>query len=364
MLSPLLFAAFIGSAHAGTVDLWEKDTFPQGNSVKGREGWEGAYGQDNWKSYDSGDSLGPATDDNITDAWGNPGWASGGPTDNWLVRGARFVQGGVEVQVRNSDDDTAGVVLNANGTNTLYLAAVSANSAPPPVDTVANPNLFLLRVENGNATIVGKERVSALDGTNWKVLRIDRNDDHITVTYDGRLEIDFTDPAPLPEGKAGVYGYDSGTDFFDEDFASFNIVTAYRWDEDDDGVADDDDNCEAVANPGQDDYDADGTGDACGDAPPGGVDTTDTTDTTTDTTDTTDPSDTTDTTEPGDTTDSPVTDTDLPDTDNAITPDPEVLEEALRIGCEGCASGGSGVGSGALLALGLVALARRRRGAA
>lgn len=38
MIAPLALSLLLGSAHAGTIPVWDKDTFPQGGSVKGREG--------------------------------------------------------------------------------------------------------------------------------------------------------------------------------------------------------------------------------------------------------------------------------------------------------------------------------------
>ena len=69
----------------------------------------------------------------------------------------------------------------------------------------------------------------------------------------------------LGGGSGGYYAYDVGGN----DGAFFGNTVVYAFDDDGDGVIDDEDNCEFVENEDQADGDGDGIGSACDDDEPG-----------------------------------------------------------------------------------------------
>ena len=76
---------------------------------------------------------------------------------------------------------------------------------------------------------------------------------------DADVVLSATDDAQIPAGGYGFYAYEAG---FDDYPSAFRAITAFQYDDDDDGVADDEDNCEFVPNADQADADGDGVGDA------------------------------------------------------------------------------------------------------
>ncbi len=129
-----------------------------------------------------------------------------------------------------------------------------------------------MRIEGGAAEVleIGSERISEQE---WNRLTLTVDDGVLSALMDGEEVFAVTDPAPLPAGKAGVYSYDNGYDDRRPDNGWVESFTVSWFDEDEDGAADDIDNCEEVANEDQADADGDGLGDLCDDDPTGGGDT-------------------------------------------------------------------------------------------
>jgi hypothetical protein len=166
------------------------------------------------------------------------------------------------------------------------------------------------------------------------------------VVVDGSNVIDVVDPVPLPAGSAGFYAYNNGgcdAGLCDTDFDDARI---WALDEDADTIADDVDDCEAIANTDQLDTDGDGEGDLC-DATPGTTESD--TDTDADTDSDTDTDADTDSDSDADTD----ADTDT-DTDGTSTTGGEVL--IVGHGCD--ATGGIALGA---IGIGAALLATRRR---
>lgn len=339
MLLPLCL--MLSAAHAGTIDLWSQTTFPANAAVAGTTGWTNGFDEDPWQGSRDGSLLLPSTDldnDNV----GGDGYGSGWAADNWLLRGIAFSEGGIAGRVGNSDDDTVGLVINHNGSDTFYLAAHSENSCPPPLEVVRESTVYLMRVQDGEAEVVATSDAPRLGGAVDMVL--ERNGDQVVVRFDGATLITFDDPSPLGPGQVGVYSYNSGLERFSDAFCFFDSVRGFVFDDDDDGQRDDLDNCPDVANADQADADNDGLGDPCDPTPGTPIDEeTDNEPAETDA-DPTDPAETD--AEPAET-----------DTEQPVTPaDPD---ELLRLACAGCQTSRPALGWLPLFASCLVLIRRR-----
>lgn len=278
---PPLFALLLaGSASAGSVQIFTGTSFPDGQPLDGTDGWVSGYSEDPWVGFDAGETgewALPVTDDN----GGSPG--AGGAADNWLVQDTVSVgDGWLTAEVYTEDDDTVGVVLNQSAPDTYYAFVVFGFRGGPAEDGLTNgsnalgysegPRAVLYEVDGGTVTILAEQSgtsyqpftifklgIGRNNNTVWGRIWEDRDDAWADATV-----LSATDTSPLPAGVAGLYTYDSGLGT-EGLLTAFQTVRLYAYDTDDDGIFDDDDNCETVANPDQADADGDGIGSACDD---------------------------------------------------------------------------------------------------
>lgn len=249
-----MFAVIASVAGAADLEVWRRDTFGDAVPLAGTDGWINGYDGDQW--FSDGDAFTNSDDEVLfVDTFG-----TGTAMDNWLVRGTPVAEGAVVVRFDTDDDDTMGLVFAHNGNATFYLVGFSEQSAPPPIDVVSDPTVFFLKVRAGAVEV--EEQVAVSNDTRTLGFSID--DGVIEVRADGVVVLSASDADPLPAGVAGVYAYGSGNEHLLtlNTNAWFSSIVVFAKDEDDDGIADDLDNCEEVAND-QADTDGDGIGDAC-----------------------------------------------------------------------------------------------------
>lgn len=249
----------MAAVFAGEIDAWsfqegewgEPDTYLAENGD-----WDYGFSDDPWfvTSYGNAASL---TDNNVDDTGG--GWGDGSAADNWIITGDEVGQGAVSALIYNYDDDTIGIVSNHDG-DAYYLLFQSADSTPPGVD-VDGSTLVLMRVDGGDAEVLDTASVD-FDYGDLNEIRLSVNDGVVSGSLNGST-VEYADPQPLGPGQAGLYAYDTGWD--GQTYAGATDIDVVWFDDDDDGIADDLDNCEKVENPGQDDANDDGIGDACAD---------------------------------------------------------------------------------------------------
>ena len=262
MLSSLaLLSLFsLASAQAGSIELWSMDDFgPNGVLVGNKDGWKGGYTGDAWAAYQS--AAYTMSDDNVGGA-NFEAYGDNTAADNWVVRGEAYAQGKVEAKLFNEDDDAMGVVSHLSADDRFYIAVIASNSAPPPVNTTGSSSLIVIKVdEDGGEVLINT--AAKISGNGQFSLTFEVNDGEIIASVDGKEVARVTDPNPLPAGQVGLYAYDAGRTGGDNTDAGATAITASLSDDDDDGVADDADNCETVKNADQADKDKDGLGDAC-----------------------------------------------------------------------------------------------------
>ena len=253
----------VAAAFAGEIDAWsfEEGGWGEPETYLAENGdWDYGFSEDPWfvTSYGNAGSL---TDNNVDDTGGS--WGDGSAADNWIITGDEVGQGAVTALIYNYDDDTIGVVSNHDG-DAYYLLFQSADSTPPDVD-VDGSTLVLMRIDGDNAKVLDTASVD-FDYGELNEIRLSVNDRVVSGSLNGStVEYTYTDTdtEPLGPGRAGLYAYDTGWD--GQTYAGATDIEVVWFDDDDDGVADDLDNCETVENPEQEDTDGDGVGDACDD---------------------------------------------------------------------------------------------------
>lgn len=265
---------------ADIVPYFTYDDYPDGEAMDGTDGWVSGFEEDPWFGYIS-ESTGrtyvlPYTD---TDSGEYPGdWGDGGAMDNWLVnRDVQVEDGVIRSYFFSYDDDTLGLVFNQSDPNNYYLLIMVGDGGDDPLGR-GGPYTAIVKISGGAAEVLADTRdtyeiepeaLSAFslrvdDGeilfSFWETWDDDWADETDWPTPDWTL--DATDGAPLAAGAAGFYSYNAGG-WERETAVLFGAAWVWQVDEDVDGVADDDDNCEEVSNADQADADGDSIGDAC-----------------------------------------------------------------------------------------------------
>ena len=245
-------------AQADVIEAWEREEFGQGYPLDGHDGWSAGWSQDTWRAVN--DNARSMTDENANQN-GFPGYGGGTAADNWLVRGESIRQGVTWIEFSNEDDDAFGLVSNHSG-NSFYLVYASADDAPPPHwDDLTEAGIVLVRVSDGLPEVLAQRNVS-FEGKSQHTLELVVDNEDLVVLFDDAFELTARDPQPLGAGQSGFHAYNCGTN---SSPCEGQAISVGYVDEDGDGIADDEDNCEFVANEDQDDSDDDGEGDACDD---------------------------------------------------------------------------------------------------
>jgi hypothetical protein len=256
-----------GLALAGEVASWDRSDFSS-EELAGSDGWENGYREDAWGSYNGW--AYPFTDDRPNG--GSALYGTGTPLDNWLIRGRNVNDGVLSFRLYNYDDDTAGVVFKHSSAKQFYMAVHYEDNAPYPLQSNDGPAWAIVRVSGGQGEVLGQVRDDKFAFDNFEdfvSMRVEYNDGDIRLLLNDAEILEVTDSEPLSTGRTGFYAYDNG--YFDSEGASvlYQSISSAYWDEDNDGIGDDDDNCEFDANEDQADADGDGIGDVCDDSNPG-----------------------------------------------------------------------------------------------
>ncbi len=268
-------------AHAGTVERWTYEDFENQEWVSGTGGWQSGFDEDPWFGYigSTGTPWAMAYTDQSSDDTGGS-WGDGGAHDNFLVNDAVPVGDGVfEAQFYTADDDSIGIVIGHAGADDYYLFVLCGEEdndeyADCPLDLRTRTGSAIVHISRGNATILAETGDSYDVGREgvYGLLTFGVDDGVLTATYeDGDIELVVPDTDLTSVDAVGFWTYNAG--YEDGSWAGFSYPTLYAYDNDDDGVVDDEDNCEQVSNRDQADADGDDVGDACDTTDPGPDDT-------------------------------------------------------------------------------------------
>src|SRR5690606_14700331 len=123
-------------------------------------------------------------------------------------------------------------------------------SVPPPLTPGGGCRIALLEVEGRQARILAETEAEPLDDDPVP-FTLEHDDGAVRVRVGDALVLEAVDATPRPPGSVGVWAYDCGADGDPPDLGDTCVVHEVRvfaFDEDDDGVPDDRDNCEAIPN--------------------------------------------------------------------------------------------------------------------
>ncbi|RME20826.1 MAG: hypothetical protein D6798_19585 [Deltaproteobacteria bacterium] len=262
------------------VQVWHYDSYPDDVELDGVDGWHSGYAEDPWQGYHSS-STGINFAASLTDDNGGS-FGSGEAADNWLVNDNAEVQDGAAVSIfYTEDDDTIGLVFGwVDATNYYVLMLCGDGRGSGGSNPIQQGNWSgIVRIRNGTPEILAQTDRTYDSGT-IQAFAVAVNDGEILAwvwpdTATDRapsIELSATDPQPIAgTGRVGFYAYDAGATGATSR-ALFGPIEAWAFDDDGDGVIDDEDNCEFVANADQADADGDGIGSACDDDEPTGGD--------------------------------------------------------------------------------------------
>ncbi len=276
MTAALALLLLAPAAHAqDLVPVWENDDFQEDRSYAGSGGWSGGYDADAWLGYEgeTGTYVYSTTDDN------GGSFGSGDAIDNWLVNESIDIEdGAITTWIYSGDDDSMGVVFHHQGADDYFLFTLTSNdstsggASSPFEEGASRGTAVLARISGGDAEVLATGRFGYDTGAIQKI-GLSFNDGEVIGWFWEEADGDFGDVSEtlradadgLGGGSGGYYAYDVGGN----DGAFFGNTVVYAFDDDGDGVIDDADNCEFVANEDQADGDGDGIGSACDDDEPG-----------------------------------------------------------------------------------------------
>lgn len=252
------------AANAGEISAWERADF-SGERLAGNDGWENGYAEEPWGTWEG--YAFPYTDDRNDES--TP-YGIGSSLDNWLIRGDLVNDGATSFRLYNDDDDTVGIVFKHSTAKQFYMLVHHEDDAPYPLQNVSEATWSVVRVSLGQGSVLTQasgRKFRFGDGWDFVDVRVEYNDGDIRALVNGEEIFDVTDPEPLPAGRSGFYAYNNGYDDSSGETVVYESIEVTFWDEDDDGVKDDTDNCEYDGNPDQADADDDGIGDVCDESP-------------------------------------------------------------------------------------------------
>lgn len=270
----MFVALLTATALAGTIEAWTAADFPDEEYLAGWQDWESGWEEDPWVGIEY-EGTNYAT--MIYDADDDGGFGDGGAHDNYLWNPVELVrQGEFATGAYVDDDDGYGLVFGVSDDGyylALFCGVDGGDASTCPTDDMEVPGAAILRVQGRDVEMLDDVDRSLEEGDNEVVVSM--NDGVLTVSF-GRSELTTEVGEDFELTGVGFYGYNQGiyetNGQYDGSSAYYHDASVSFQDDDDDGVPDDTDNCEKVANADQADADGDGLGTACDDAEGGGED--------------------------------------------------------------------------------------------
>lgn len=259
--------SLIALGMAGEVEVWSYPNFPSDTTLNGYDGWVSGYDQDEWygvQGQNRDTYAMPLTDDS-EDAGCDQRW-QGACADNLTHDAEDVTDGRYEALVYSEDDDAIGLAFGVQSADDYLLFILCGSSADPnafcPLTDLGSGNAGIVHIHNGRAEILEQGR-GGFDQYTSLTLSVTQNDGTLTATF-GNISLTAASPDDRTLNGVGFYTYNAGYDGQQGGTnVYFSMPTLYALDDDNDGVIDDEDNCEQDSNPDQTDADADGLGAAC-----------------------------------------------------------------------------------------------------